>query len=499
MAKNIMVQGTASSVGKSVITAALCRIFLQDGYTVAPFKSQNMALNSFVTGDGHEMGRAQVVQAEACGIEPSVRMNPVLIKPSTDKTAQIIINGKVYKNMDAEEYQKLKPDIKSVVLEAYNELSRKYNIIVIEGAGSPAEINLREHDIVNMGMAGMADAPVILVADIDRGGVFASLVGTVILLSEEERARVKGIIINKFRGDIELLRPGIVTLENIIHIPVIGVIPYMDINLEDEDSVTERFSKKEYGRDILIDVVKLPRISNFSDFDAFKIFEDAGVNFVAGADEIDDPDIIILPGTKNTIEDMAYLRESGIEEKILEHYKKGKVLIGICGGYQMMGRAIDDPSGIESGVKSIKGMGIFDFKTVIMEEKLTRQATGEIISDAGILRGLKGIKIKGYEIHMGSSAFEKNDGFCKTETGIDGSVNQNAFGTYIHGIFDCSEFTRGLLNNVRKTKGLALLDNKMTFSGNKEIEFDRLADIVRGNVDMKKIYSILYDNNVACC
>jgi adenosylcobyric acid synthase len=499
MARNIMVQGTASSVGKSIITAALCRIFLQDGYTVAPFKSQNMALNSFVTREGHEIGRAQVVQAEACRIEPAMQMNPVLIKPATDKTAQIIIKGKVFRNMNADEYQKLKPDIKSIVFEAYNELSRKYNIIVLEGAGSPAEINLREHDIVNMGMAEMANAPVILVADIDRGGVFASIVGTIILLSEEEKARVKGVIINKFRGDVELLKPGISLLEEIVHVPVIGVIPYMNINLEDEDSVTERFSKKEYNKEILVNVIRLPRISNFSDFNAFNIFEDVNVNFVESAVEINEPDIIILPGTKNTIEDMAYIRETGIEKKIMEHYKKGKIIIGICGGYQMLGKVIEDPSGIESSVKSIDGLGIFNMQTVIGKEKLTKQITGEIIPDTGIMKGLKGIKINGYEIHMGESGIKENNWFCNTDSGTDGSVDGNAFGTYIHGIFDTAEFTRGFLNNIRKAKGLAPLENIKKYSGNKQLEFDRLADIVRNNIDMKKIYNILYGDNVACC
>jgi adenosylcobyric acid synthase len=501
MAKNIMVQGTASSVGKSIITAALCRIFLQDGYKVAPFKSQNMALNSFVTTEGYEIGRAQVVQAEACKIEPSVLMNPILIKPTTDEDAQIIIKGKVFKNMSAVEYQKLKPDIKSIVMEAYTSLSRKYNIIVIEGAGSPAEINLRAHDFVNMGMAEMADAPVILVADIDKGGVFASIVGTIILLAEEEKARVKGIIINKFRGDIKLLKPGLDTLENIIQIPVIGVIPYMKINLEDEDSVTERFAAKEYDNEIIIDVVKLPRISNFSDFDAFNIYDDVSVNFVESAQEINSPDIIILPGTKNTIDDMAFIRETGIEEKILEHYKKGKIVIGICGGYQMLGSVIEDPSGIESSVKAIEGIGIFDMKTVMEKEKLTTQVTGEIISDAGILRGLKGKKIKGYEIHMGAaSGVIPDKGFCAIENSrTDGTVKSNVVGTYVHGIFDSEEFTRGLLNNVREIKGLPPLENTKTYSGNKEIEFDKLAQIVRNNIDMKKIYNILYGDNVACC
>ncbi|MBN2403079.1 MAG: cobyric acid synthase [Spirochaetes bacterium] len=495
-----MVQGTASSVGKSIITAALCRIFLQDGYTVAPFKSQNMALNSFVTAEGDEMGRAQVVQAEACRVAPSVLMNPILIKPTTDKTAQIIINGRVFKNMSAEEYHKIKPDIKGIVMGAYNSLSRQYNIIVIEGAGSPAEINLRENDLVNMGMAEMADAPVILVADIDRGGVFASIVGTFVILNEEEKARIKGIIINKFRGDIELLKPGIAAVENIVQVPVVGVIPYMKINLEDEDSVTERFTNKDNDNEITIDVVRLPRISNFSDFDAFNIHDDVSVNFVESAREIKDPDVIILPGTKNTIDDMAFIRENGIEEKILEHYRKGRPVIGICGGYQMLGNTIEDPSGVESSMKMIDGMGILNMKTVMSNDKRTLQVAGEIITDAGIMHGLKGEKIKGYEIHMGGSfGVKSDDGLCRVQSGIDGTVIGNVVGTYIHGLFDSAEFTRGLLNNIREIKGLDPLENMKTFSANKEMELDKLAEAVRNNIDLKKIYNILYDDNVACC
>ncbi len=499
MAKNIMVQGTASSVGKSIITAALCRIFLQDGYKVAPFKSQNMALNSFVTKEGREMGRAQVVQAEACRLDPSVLMNPILLKPTTDRKAQVIIRGRVFKNMDALEYHKSKADIKSIVLEAYSSLARQFDIIVIEGAGSPAEINLREDDLVNMGMAEMARAPVILVADIDKGGVFASIVGTIFLLTEEERARVKGIIINKFRGDIELLKSGIDILEKIVHIPVIGVIPYININLEDEDSVTERFSRKKNTGEIIIDVIRLPRISNFSDFDVFNLFGDVSINYIESPEDIRDPDIIILPGSKNTIEDMLYLKQTGIGERILEQHGKGKIIIGICAGYQMLGRSIEDPFGVESSIKEIEGLGILDMKTVMTEEKTTSQVAGKIICNNGILNGLKGMSIKGYEIHMGlSSGIREEDSLAETENGINGSVQNTALGTYIHGIFDSVEFTRGLLNNIRKKKGLAPVENGSSFTEAKEKEFDKLAGIVRDNIDMKEIYNIVYDN-IACC
>ena len=428
-------------------------------------------------------------------------MNPILIKPTTDTAAQVILKGKVFSNMNAEEYVKIKPDLKSIVMESYNELNRKYNVIVIEGAGSPAEINLRDNDIVNMGMAAMADAPVILVADIDKGGVFASIVGTIALLTDDEKTRVKGIIINKFRGDIKLLRPGIDVLEKIIGIPVIGVIPYMEINLEDEDSVTERFKKKKYDNELIIDVVKLPRISNFSDFDAFNIFDDVSVNFVERADEINSPDILILPGTKNTLEDMRFVRESGIEKKILEHCRNDKTVIGICGGYQMLGSVIEDPSGIESGARSIDGLGVFDMKTVITTEKSTKQVTGEIISGGKILRGLEGKPVKGYEIHMGvSSCIDPQSSLCSIHGGgSDGTVKGNVFGTYIHGIFDSAEFTRGLLNNIRESKGLSPVAGSQTFAEKKEIEFDRLAGIVRSNIDMKKIYNILYGDRVAYC
>ena len=430
MAKNIMIQGTGSSVGKSIITAGLCRIFLEDGYRVAPFKSQNMALNSFVTNEGLEMGRAQVVQAEACRLEPSVLMNPILIKPTTDKKAQIIVNGKVFKNMEAGIYHEYKKEARAIAEDAYFKLEKDFDIIAIEGAGSPAEINLRDKDIANMGMAEIADSPVVLVGDIDKGGVFASIVGTIFLLNEEEKKRVKGVIINKFRGDVELLKPGIDMLEEIIKIPVLGVVPYLKMNLEDEDSVTERFSAKSKDGDININVIRLPKISNFSDYNLFTMFDDVNLNYVDSADMIDDPDIIILPGSKNPIEDIRAIKKIGIVNKIIELHKKGTMIFGICGGFQMLGNSIEDPYKVEGDSGSIKGLGLIDMKTVLEKEKITRQVKGKIIGSNELLEGLENSEIEGYEIHMGRSTSQiENSPLVKTDKGTDGSVSKNIIGT----------------------------------------------------------------------
>ncbi len=493
MAKNIMIQGTGSSVGKSIITAGLCRIFLEDGYRVAPFKSQNMALNSFVTNEGLEMGRAQVVQAEACRLEPSVLMNPILIKPTTDKKAQIIVNGKVYKNMDAGIYHEYKKEARAIAEDAYFKLEKDFDIIAIEGAGSPVEINLRDKDIVNMGMAEIADSPVVLVSDIDKGGVFASIVGTIYLLNEEEKKRVKGVIINKFRGDIELLKPGLDMLEDIIKIPVLGVVPYIKMNLEDEDSVTERFKAKSKDGDINIDVIRLPKISNFSDFNVFTMFDDVNLNYVDSADMINEPDIIIMPGSKNPIEDLKALRNTGIVEKIIGLHKKGTLVVGICGGYQMLGNSIEDPHEVEGDTGFIEGLGLIDMKTVLEKEKITRQVKGKIIGSNELLDGLENSEIEGYEIHMGRSISESEYGsFALTDNGIDGSVHNNSIGTYIHGIFDSAEFTRGLLNNIRKKKGLPPIPYHETFHELKEREFKKLADALRESLDIEKIYKIVF-------
>ena len=357
MAKAIMIQGTMSNAGKSLLAAGLCRIFKQDGYRVAPFKSQNMALNSFITNEGLEMGRAQVMQAEAAGVEPSVLMNPILLKPTNDTGSQVIVNGEVLANMSARDYFKYKKKLIPQIRKAYETLSEKFDIIVIEGAGSPAEINLKTDDIVNMGMAKMANAPVLLVGDIDRGGVFAQLVGTIMLLEEEEKNLVKGLIINKFRGDKTILDPGIKMLEEISGRQVVGVTPYMDIDVEDEDSLTERIYADKEVKQIDIAVIRLPRISNFTDFNVFESTEGVSVRYVQHVGQLKNPDMIILPGTKNTMRDLLWMRQSGMEAAVLKAKNRGCVIFGVCGGYQMLGMSISDPEHVEEG-GCMKGMGL---------------------------------------------------------------------------------------------------------------------------------------------
>ncbi|MCG1011342.1 cobyric acid synthase [Tepidanaerobacter sp. GT38] len=501
-AKCIMIQGTASSAGKSLIAAGMCRIFRQDGYKVAPFKSQNMALNSFITKDGKEMGRAQVVQAEAAGIEPSVEMNPILLKPTTDKKTQVVINGEVYGNMSAAEYHEFKPQLKELVRNAYDRLSEKNDIIVIEGAGSPAEINLRENDLVNMGMAEIADAPVIIVGDIDKGGVFASLVGTMMLLTENEKARVKGVIINKFRGDIKVLEPGIMMLEDIIKVPVLGVIPYTKLNIEDEDSLAERFiqNRAEKSAEIDIAIIKLPHISNFTDFNALENIKGVSVRYVEHASNIGNPDMVILPGSKNTIEDLLFIRKSGFEKEIHRLYRSGTVIYGICGGYQMLGTEIEDPYHVESNMEKVKGLGLLNMKTTFQKKKVTTRVKASITDNEGILEGLKGMMVEGYEIHMGTTEYFENCASYLTiysilgqnQEKVDGVRNGDVLGTYIHGIFDNMDFTIGLVNNLRKRKGLKEVDGAVkSFKEFKEEQYDKLADLLRNNLDMDKIYSIL--------
>ena len=353
-----MIQGTMSNAGKSIIAAALCRIFKQDGYSAAPFKSQNMALNSYITKDGLEMGRAQVVQAMAAGITPTAEMNPILLKPTSDKGSQVIVNGTARGNMTAAEYFKHKKELVPDIMKAFGSLCEKYDIIVIEGAGSPAEINLKENDIVNMGMAEMADAPVLLVGDIDRGGVFAQLYGTVELLEKNERDRIKGFIINKFRGDVSILKPGLDMIENLTGINVVGVVPYGDFKIDDEDSLSERLTS-EGGGEIDIAVIRLPRISNFTDFSVFEFIDGVSVRYVQNVRELKNPDMIIIPGTKNTIADMLWLRECGLEAAIKKY--KG-IVFGICGGFQILGKSITDTANAEGG-GAVRGMELLPVET----------------------------------------------------------------------------------------------------------------------------------------
>ncbi|TCO79502.1 cobyric acid synthase [Marinisporobacter balticus] len=502
--KSLMFQGTASSVGKSLLTAAFCRIFYQDGYKVAPFKSQNMALNSYITKKGLEMGRAQVVQAEAACVQPSVLMNPVLLKPTTDKKCQVILNGKVYQNMSAIEYHAFKESLGKMVKESFNHLAKEHDIVLLEGAGSPAEINLRDKDIVNMGMAEMSDSPVILIGDIDRGGVFASIYGTIMLLTEEERKRVKGIIINKFRGDVEILKPGIKMIEDLIKLPVLGVVPYYNVQIEDEDSLAERFRHKRDGEgQIEVAVLYLPHVSNFTDFNVFETQEDVKLRYVMRGQQIGNPDLLIIPGSKNTIEDLIYLKETRLDEEIFRLNRQGKTIIGVCGGYQMLGKKLSDPYETESEIKEINGLGLLDAETVFEMEKTTTQVEAEVIaSSKNAFEGIKGMSVTGYEIHMGQTKLGKESfvlNHIKKSLGEeasieDGAINAtgNVMGTYIHGIFDNILFTRKILNNIRKEKGLEEKESDLeSFSAFKEKEYDKLAKIVRENVDLERIYKIV--------
>jgi len=500
-----MIQGTGSHVGKSLLTAALCRIFKEDGVRVAPFKSQNMALNSFVTEDGREMGRAQVVQAEAAGLKPDVHMNPILLKPQSDRGSQVIIHGKVYKNLTAAEYQLFKREAMKYVSESYQALSDMYDLIVIEGAGSPAEINLREDDIANMGTSHMADAPVILVGDIDRGGVFASLVGTLELLDEADRKRIKGFIINKFRGDIALLMPAVDFLEKKTGLPVFGVIPYFqDIYIQEEDSLYLQGDQTSVPPDeasIKIAVISLPHVSNFTDFDPFLAEEGVHLRYVKSPERIGDVDIIMIPGTKNVLADLEYLREKGYAGEIGKHIKQSGMVIGICGGYQMLGKKIADPKGVERGGEAA-GLGCLDIETVFSDGKSTYQVEAIPVNSLGLRRNQK---LTGYEIHMGETSYDDNARplFTITSRGgnrvsiKDGALSRDGkvWGTYIHGIFDADWFRRDLIDYIRKEKGMSQCNSHATppleYSDAKESGYQKLAEIVRANLDMTRIYKII--------
>ena len=494
-AKPIMVQGTMSGVGKSLLVAGLCRIFAQDGYKVAPFKSQNMALNSFITATGEEMGRAQVMQAEAAGIEPESAMNPILLKPTDDVGSQVIVDGRVLANMSAREYFAYKRQLKPQIMRAYNDLAERFDIIVIEGAGSPAEINLKSDDIVNMGMAKMANSPVLLAGDIDRGGVFAQLAGTMMLLEEDERKLVKGLVINKFRGDVSILEPGLRTLEELCGSPVLGVVPYAYLDLDDEDSLSSRLASKEAGGLIDVAVVRLPRISNFTDFVALSAIEGVSVRYVSNPHELGQPDMVIVPGTKSTLSDLRWLRESGMEAAVKQHAARGRVIFGICGGYQMLGRTITDPSGVEGG-GSERGMELLPTHTVFSPEKHQVRADGAVEQVAGELAALSGAAVEGYEIHMGDTVREGGAAFCRLESARDahddGCHLGNVFGTYLHGIFDGRQFSEALVGALAQRKGVdPCLLRALDMREYKEGQYDKLADIMRAGLDMDAIYRIV--------
>ena len=495
MAKLIMVQGTCSNAGKSLLCAALCRIFRQDGYRVAPFKSQNMALNSFIAADGREMGRAQVVQAEAAGIAPDVRMNPILLKPTSDVGSQVIIMGEAHGNRTAREYWGHKKALLPVIKEAFDSLAAENDIIVIEGAGSPAEINLKQDDIVNMGLAKLVDAPVLLVGDIDRGGVFASLYGTVKLLDEDEQARIRGLVINKFRGDVEILRPGLTQLEELTGKPVLGVVPYGHFDIDDEDSLSERLETKSAPALVNIAVVKLPRLSNFTDFSALSRVPGVSVRYADRPAQLEGADLIILPGTKSTIADLRWLRESGMEAALLKAHAAGTPVFGICGGYQMMGRTVSDPENTEGG-GSLRGIGLLPVETVFRTAKTTVQTHGTVADAAGVLHGLSGLAVEGYEIHMGETVRDADaQPFVTLKHGEhevpDGCVTENACGTYLHGVFDAPEAAQRLAQALAERKGVTLEGAAEDPAVYRERQYDLLADTVRRSLDMQRIYDIM--------
>jgi len=502
--KCIMLQGTSSHVGKSLLAAGLCRHFYRKGFRVAPFKSQNMALNSYVTSDGLEIGRAQGVQAEAAGLAARVEMNPILLKPKEDMVAQVIVMGKPYGDLSAREYRdNYLPTALEVVAKALDKLRNENQVVVIEGAGSPAEINLKERDIANMRIAFMAEAPVILVADIDRGGVFASLLGTLELLTLEERQKVAGFIINKFRGDVSLLQPGLDFLEERTGLPVLGVVPFIkDLGIEEEDSVSLQDKKAGTGSgdELNIVVVKLPHISNYTDFDPLEAEEDVTLRYVEPHQKIGFPDAVIIPGTKNTTNDLLFLNSSGCARQIQEAYHKGAHVVGICGGFQMMGETLLDPDRTESReVAEIKGLNLLPMTTTFCSQKLTRQVKARVSSHKA-WGDLAGLELEGYEIRHGGSTAPRDMPCISVlpedqEEEVIGLASEDMciMGSYLHNLFHNDLFRHRWLNALRVKRGLPPLDTKIVMETKKRREesYDRLASILTESLDMEKLYHIM--------
>lgn len=497
-AKAIMIQGTASDVGKSLICTAFCRIFSNDGLRVVPFKSQNMALNSFVTLDGGEIGRAQGVQAEAARVVATTDMNPILLKPKQDMVSEVIVHGKHFLDMDAKSYRNIfVQEAMPIVEQSVRKLQESYDLIVLEGAGSPAEINLKDRDIANMRMAHLADAAVILVADIDRGGVFASIVGTLALLDEAEQKRVKGIIINKFRGMRELLDDGIEWVEKETGIPVLGVVPYLDVNIEAEDSLAlsslrfKRPKQNEFAIDVAM--IRLPRISNFTDIDPFFDEPDVGVRLVRSLLELGEPDLLIIPGTKNTMVDLAWLKEEGFDKAIHKLHQKGKRIIGVCGGFQMLGCELLDPEAVEGSGENVTGLSLLPVKTIFNKEKKTKQMTGRLVQ--GIVSSE--MTLSGFEIHLGRTQIDSSEAspFLLLEDGReDGAISSDhlVIGTYFHGVFHNREFTRELVNHIRRQKGIKEIHETVKSDAERREEaYDLLASHLKNHLDMNRVYQLL--------
>ena len=502
-ARGMAVLGTASDVGKSLVVAGLCRLLHRAGVRVAPFKAQNMSLNSYVTADGGEMGRAQVLQAKACGLTPHVDMNPILLKPESDRVAQIIVQGKVLKKCEARDYLVKETGVLfPIVRDSYRRLARAYDVLIIEGAGSAAEVNLRNYDLVNWPVVALAEASVILVADIDRGGVFAQVIGTLDLLLPAERRRVVGVIINKFRGDSELFREGVAFIETKTRVPVLGVLPFLrDLRLDQEDSLDlERHRRASFtAHQANVAVILLPRMSNFTDFNALAAEEDVAVRYVESPADLTGADVVIVPGTKNTIADLEYLRRAGFAEAILTHAGRGGEIVGICGGYQMLGRQVCDPDGVERG-GTAHGLGLLDGVTVLGSDKLTSQ-----VEARPLFPGIEaGNLVVGYHIHVGrtnrgadlpcfatiSRTGDGNGGFDPEER-MDGARRANGlvWGTYIHGVFDRPGFRRWWLNRIRQRKDLPPVDRTVSLvvTNRLEQELDRWADHVAAHVNLAPI------------
>lgn len=503
MAKAIMLQGTSSHVGKSILTTALCRILRQDGYTVTPFKAQNMALNSYVTKTGGEMGRAQVAQAEAACLEPTVEMNPVLLKPTGNSTSQVILMGKPVGVMSARQYHtEYSLTALDIIQQCLKKLHADFETIVIEGAGSPAEVNLKANDIVNMRIAKLAPAPVLLIADIDRGGALASVVGTLELLENDERELIKGIIINKFRGDISLLKPALDFLEAKTGKPVVGVIPHLEnLGIDDEDSVSLEDKQTVVSAEIIVAVLRTPKISNFTDFDALAAEPDVSVRYVRHGEAIGMADLLILPGSKNTIEDLLYLRGQGYDKEISSLAARGVPIIGICGGYQMLGLEIHDPEHTESNHDQVAGLGLLPTITTFAADKITHQVSAACTHHGFLALDYQDDGLNGYEIHMGRTVFTEpvrhafmiNSRSRQSVQSADGVVSPNGLimGTYIHGIFDNDSYRRAVLNALRERKGLSALENESSTTARKEASYDRLAATVRANMNMELLYNIM--------
>ena len=503
----LMVQGTASHVGKSVLVSALCRMLRQDGLRVAPFKAQNMSNNSYVTPDGGEIGRAQAVQAEAAGVDARVEMNPVLLKPEADSHAQVVLMGRPLTSARARDYFDLKATLWESVAQSLDTLRSQYDVVVIEGAGSPAEINLKATEIVNMRVALHAGAPVLLCGDIDRGGVFAALVGTLQLLDDAERDAVKGLLINKFRGDVSLLTDGLTWLEDYTGKPVVGVVHHFrDIHIPEEDSVALDITPPSNSAAAVLDVavVQVPHISNFDDFDPLAREPGVGLRYVQHGDRLGDPDLVILPGSKTTIPDLLWMERQGLCDAVMGAFERGSAVVGICGGYQMLGKTLLDPDGIESTISAADGLGLLPLTTTFAGTKETHrvQATvrGEAATAGALLSGAAGEQIVGYEIHMGRTAgegiippfavFDRADAPVTPATALDGALDATgrAMGTYIHGLFHNAGVRRAMLGELARRKGVTLPEGVDVA---RDREYDRLADWVRSSLRMELVYDMI--------